>query len=85
MATDPASPINIRALKEMHRAQDSVDVAAEAALRGTLAGALDARNDVEMVRCLQVFRGEIPEAAETLRRMLGVRRSASHWNAGSMM
>lgn len=67
MATDPASPINIRALKEMHRAQDSVDVAAdEAALRGTLAGALDARNDVEMVRCLQVSRGEIPEAAETL-------------------
>ena len=46
----------IRALKEMHRAQDSVD----------------ARNDVEMIRCLRVWRGEIPEAGETLRRMLGV-------------
>jgi hypothetical protein len=73
MATVPASPRMIRALREMHRAQDSVDAAADdAALRGTLAGALDAHNDVDMVRCLQVSRGEIPEAAETLRRMLGV-------------
>ena len=71
--TDSTPPIMIRALKEMHRAQDSVDAAAdEATLRGTLAGALDAHNDVEMVRCLQVSRGEIPEAAETFRRMLGV-------------
>ena len=73
IVTVPGSPRMIRALKEVHRAQDSVDAAAdEAALRGTLAGALNAHNDVEMVRCLQVSRGEIPEAAETLRRMLGV-------------
>lgn len=73
IAPQPASPMLIRALKEVHRAQDSVDAAAdEASLRGTLAGALDAHNDVQMVRCLQVARGEIPEATETLRRMLGV-------------
>ncbi|KAI9457372.1 hypothetical protein HD554DRAFT_2225096 [Boletus coccyginus] len=73
IATQPASPMLIHALKEVHRAQDSVDAAAdEASLRGTLAGALDARSDVEMIRCLQVARAEIPEAAETLRRMLAV-------------
>ncbi|KAF8121091.1 hypothetical protein EV363DRAFT_1187342 [Boletus edulis] len=72
MATYPATPILMKALKEAHRAQDSLDAAGdEAALQGTLAGALNAQNDVEMVRCLQVARGEIPEAAETLRRMLG--------------
>ncbi|KAH0826098.1 hypothetical protein J3R83DRAFT_5844 [Lanmaoa asiatica] len=70
MLSHPTSPM--RALVEVHRAQDSVDAAAdEAALQGTLAGALGVHNDVEMVRCLQVARGEIPEAAETLRRMLG--------------
>ncbi|KAF8415820.1 hypothetical protein L210DRAFT_2608514 [Boletus edulis BED1] len=72
MATYPATPVLMKALKEAHRAQDSLDAAGdEAALQGTLAGALNAQNDVEMVRCLQVARGEIPEAAETLRRMLG--------------
>lgn len=69
VATDPATPMH--ALVEVHRAQDSVDAAAdEVTLRGTLASVLDAHNDVAMVRCLQVARGEIPEAAETLRRML---------------
>ena len=72
-ATNKKSESLMQALKEVHKAQDSVDAAAdEAALRGTLVGALDAHNDVEMVRCLQVARAEIPEAAETLRRMLGI-------------
>jgi hypothetical protein len=48
-------PIMISAPKAMYRAQDSVEAAAdEAALRGTLAGALDTHNDVGMVRCLPV-------------------------------
>lgn len=69
-ATHPTCPMH--ALAQVHRAQDAVDAAAdEAALRGTLTDALDAKNDVEMVRCLQVARGEISEAAETLRRTLG--------------
>lgn len=62
----------MHALVQLHRVQDAVDAAAdEAALRGTMVGALDAKNDVDMVRCLQVTRGETFEAAETLRRMLG--------------
>lgn len=70
MTSHPAFPMC--ALAELHRAQDSADAAVdEAALQGTLAGALGAHNDVDMVRCLQVARGEIPEAAETLRRVLG--------------
>ncbi|KAG9310779.1 hypothetical protein JVU11DRAFT_8628 [Chiua virens] len=41
-------------LAQVHRAQDSEDAAAdEAALRGTLVGALNAHDDLEMVRCLQ--------------------------------
>ena len=67
--THPTCPM--RALAQVHQAQDAIDAAAdEAALRGALAGALDAQNDMEMVRCLQVGRGEISEAAETLRRTL---------------
>lgn len=69
--TVPSTTFPMQALAQVHRAQDVVDAAAdEATLRGTLAGALDAKNDVDMVRCLQVARGEIPEAAETLRRTL---------------
>ena len=71
ISTHPSAPNLMKALKEVRRVQDSVDAAAdEAALRGTLAGALSAKNDVEMVRRLQVAPGEIPEAAETLRRTL---------------
>ncbi|KAF8547149.1 hypothetical protein OG21DRAFT_959723 [Imleria badia] len=80
-ATDKQSGSVIQALKAVHRAQDSVDAAVdEAALQGTLAGALNTHNDVEMVRCLQVARGEIPEAAETLRRMLGMGRMGEDGN-----
>lgn len=71
MVTHPTPPTVIHALRDVHQAQDSVDAAEDAAaLRGTLADALDAGNDVEMVRRLQVGREEIPEATETLRREL---------------
>ncbi|KAF8838960.1 hypothetical protein BDN67DRAFT_932949 [Paxillus ammoniavirescens] len=61
----------LHALADLHQTQNVSDAAADvAALRRTLMDALNAGSDVELLRSLQVGRGEIPEAVRTLKRVL---------------
>ncbi|KIJ12984.1 hypothetical protein PAXINDRAFT_100924 [Paxillus involutus ATCC 200175] len=61
----------LHALADLHQTQNASDTAADvAALRRTLMDALNAGSDVELLRSLQVGRGEIPEAMKTLKRVL---------------
>ncbi|KAF9218645.1 hypothetical protein BS17DRAFT_720020, partial [Gyrodon lividus] len=61
----------LHALTDLHKTQNASDAAADvAALRGTLMEALNGGNDAELLRRLQVGRGEIPEVVKTLRRVL---------------
>ncbi|KIJ58311.1 hypothetical protein HYDPIDRAFT_90991 [Hydnomerulius pinastri MD-312] len=61
----------LRALTHLHSTQNALDTAADiAAHRGILKDVLSAGSDVELLRRMQVGRGEIPEAVKTLRRVL---------------
>ncbi|EIW75046.1 hypothetical protein CONPUDRAFT_140363 [Coniophora puteana RWD-64-598 SS2] len=67
----PPRPDYIRQLTELHHHQNAEDhVRDEEALRVLLRAAIGSHSDEEMMRMMQIGKGEIPEAVRTLRRAL---------------
>ncbi|KAH7920215.1 hypothetical protein BV22DRAFT_1098519 [Leucogyrophana mollusca] len=76
--TQTLSPLST--LTHLHTTQNAVDSARDAAaLRALLRDALTAGSDVELLRRMQVGRGEMPEAVRTLRRVLEGLEAGGGW------